>query len=167
MGKSSVKNSEDISRAKNLLKMNFFGLFALILFQLPLTSAFVIPSPSQFSTRSLTRRILPAANTSLFAAEKTKKKGALDESVRTKLVTESIAPWRTLRLFLYGALGSGAFIGGLVTLPGTAAILSGAKEGNINVEVSLRKIRCVFSGFGEVRVDKSRLTPELSTDLSS
>ena len=64
-----------------------------------------------------------------------KKKGGLDESVRTKLVSESIAPWRTLRLFLYFSLGSGALVGGLITLTGFAAVVSGAKEGNINTEV--------------------------------
>jgi hypothetical protein len=64
-----------------------------------------------------------------------KKKGGLDESVRTKLVSESIAPWRTLRLFLYFSLGSGALVGGLITLTGLAAVVSGAKEGSINTEV--------------------------------
>jgi Low psii accumulation1 / Rep27 len=68
-------------------------------------------------------------------AEKKKgKEGGLDETMRTKLVTESIAPWRTLRLFLYGALGSGAFIGGL--LSGSAAIAGSASpEFNLNTEV--------------------------------
>ncbi len=66
-----------------------------------------------------------------------KKKGGLDESVRTKLVSESIAPWRTLRLFFYFSLGSGALVGGLITLTGFAALLSGAKEGDINTEVSI------------------------------
>ena len=66
-----------------------------------------------------------------------KKKGALDESMRTKLISESIAPWRTLRLFLYGALGSGAFIGGLITLSGTlAAMSSGNSDVDLNTEVS-------------------------------
>lgn len=68
-----------------------------------------------------------------------KKKGGLDESVRTKLVSESIAPWRTLRLFLYFSLGSGAFVGGLITLTGLAAVVSGAKEGNVNTEVRTLK----------------------------
>jgi Low psii accumulation1 / Rep27 len=68
-----------------------------------------------------------------------KKKGGLDESVRTKLVSESIAPWRTLRLFLYFSLGSGALVGGLITLTGFAAVVSGAKEGNINTEVRILK----------------------------
>lgn len=108
---------------------------------LELTSAFVVAvvEPLRSSNR-------PACSVSgapraawarLAAAEGNQKKkgGALDESVRTKLLSESIAPWRTLRLFLYFSLGSGAFIGGLVTLPGAAAVLSGAKEGDMNVEV--------------------------------
>jgi hypothetical protein len=75
-----------------------------------------------------------------------KKKGGLDESVRTKLVSESIAPWRTLRLFLYFSLGSGALVGGLITLTGFAAVVSGAKEGNINTEVR-NLLMCMASIF--------------------
>ena len=58
---------------------------------------------------------------------KKKKSGGFDEGLRSKLVSESIAPWRTVRLFFYGSLGTGALIGGLVTLSGTAAALSGAR----------------------------------------
>ena len=54
--------------------------------------------------------------------------------MRSKLVTESIAPWRTLRLFLYGALGSGAFIGGLINTSGAIAG-SNRPEFNLNTEV--------------------------------
>ena len=54
-----------------------------------------------------------------------KKKSGLDGNVRTKLLSESIAPWRSLRLFLYISFASGALIGGLITLSGTAALLSG------------------------------------------
>lgn len=57
-----------------------------------------------------------------------KKAGGLDEGVRSKLVTESIAPWRTLRLFAYASLGSGALLGGIITLTGVAAALSGARN---------------------------------------
>jgi hypothetical protein len=65
-----------------------------------------------------------------------KKKGFLDSNVRSKLVTESIAPWRTLRLFLYFSAGSGALLGGLITLSGVAAALSGARtDVDLNVEV--------------------------------
>ena len=83
------------------------------------------PPPSYY------RALLPL----LAKAPGNNKKTGLDESVRTKLVTESIAPWRTLRLFLYGSLGSGAFIGGMVTLSSVAAISGGAKEGDLNTEV--------------------------------
>ena len=80
-----------------------------------------------------------------------KKKGGLEESVRTKLVSESIAPWRTLRLFLYFSLGSGALVGGLITLTGFAAVVSGVKEGDINTEVCTQRSAllvlycCVFA----------------------
>lgn len=46
----------------------------------------------------------------------------------SRLLTESIAPWRSLRLFVYGALGSGAALGGFLTLAGTIAVLSGARS---------------------------------------
>ena len=63
-----------------------------------------------------------------------KKGGGLDEGLRNKLVTESIAPWRTLRLFLYGALGSGAFIGGLINISGAVAA-SNSPDFNLQTEV--------------------------------
>lgn len=67
--------------------------------------------------------------------DKKKKVGGLDEGMRNKLVTESIAPWRTLRLFLYGALGSGAFVGGLINISGAVAG-SNSPDFNLNTEVS-------------------------------
>ena len=60
-------------------------------------------------------------------AVKSKKKTGLDPEVKSKLLAESIAPWRTVRLFLYGSLGSGALVGGLITATGVAAALSGAR----------------------------------------
>ena len=67
---------------------------------------------------------------------KNKKKDGLDETMRNKLVTESIAPWRTLRLFLYGSAGSGAFIGGLIN--GSGAIAASASPNfNIQTEVCM------------------------------
>mmetsp|Transcript_13997 Transcript_13997/g.35207 ORF Transcript_13997/g.35207 Transcript_13997/m.35207 type:complete len:338 (-) Transcript_13997:132-1145(-) len=70
--------------------------------------------------------------TTLFAEKK--KKGGLDESMRNKLVTESIAPWRTLRLFVYGSFGSGAFIGGLINGSGAIAAMS-SPEFNLQSEL--------------------------------
>ena len=68
--------------------------------------------------------------------KKKKNKGSFDEGLRTKLVSESIAPWRNLRLFFYGALGSGAAVGGFITLAGVAAALSGARTDlDLNTEV--------------------------------
>ena len=56
--------------------------------------------------------------------------------MRNKLVTESIAPWRTVRLFFYFAFGSGALIGGIITLTGFVAALTSANEDlNVNTEV--------------------------------
>lgn len=65
--------------------------------------------------------------------EKKKKVGGLDETVRNKLVAESIAPWRTLRIFLYFAAGSGALIGGLITLTGAIAAM-GNPDVDMNTE---------------------------------
>ena len=56
--------------------------------------------------------------------------------MRNKLVTESIAPWRTLRLFLYGSAGSGAFIGGLINGSGAIAA-SASPDFNIQTEVCM------------------------------
>lgn len=64
-----------------------------------------------------------------------KKRSSIDTNTRSRLLSESIAPWRTLRLFLYFALGSGAGLGGLITLAGVAAFLSGARSDlNLNTE---------------------------------
>ncbi len=67
-----------------------------------------------------------------------KKKGGLDESMRNKLLTESIAPWRTIRLFLYGSFGSGAFIGGLVNGSGAIAAMASPE---FNMQTEVRKAR--------------------------
>lgn len=57
-----------------------------------------------------------------------KSKGNVDAETRKKLLAESIAPWRTIRLFFYGSLGSGAALGGFITLTGVLAALSGARD---------------------------------------
>jgi len=80
------------------------------------------PSPTRQQQRRRT------ATTKLYA-EKKNKKGQIDESLRTKLVSETIAPWRSLRLFLYFALGSGAFVSGLITLSSVVAGLSSSSSG--------------------------------------
>mmetsp|Transcript_1821 Transcript_1821/g.4818 ORF Transcript_1821/g.4818 Transcript_1821/m.4818 type:complete len:393 (-) Transcript_1821:396-1574(-) len=67
-------------------------------------------------------------NDILEEAAETKGKAGMDSGVRTKLLSESIAPWRTLRLFMYASLGSGALLGGFITLSGVAAALSGARS---------------------------------------
>lgn len=73
-----------------------------------------------------------SSQTALFSDKK--KKGGLDESMRNKLLTESIAPWRTLRLFLYGSFGSGAFIGGLINGSGAIAA-SNSPEFSLQTEL--------------------------------
>lgn len=98
--------------------------------------------PQQFHghSRSLIRqsddRVSQTRLHSTSDKKKKKNKAAFDEGLRTKLVSESIAPWRTLRLFLYGALGSGAAVGGFITLAGAAAAFSGARTDlDLNTEL--------------------------------
>jgi hypothetical protein len=72
---------------------------------------------------------------------------ALDENVKNRLVKETIAPWRPLRLFLYFALGSGATIGGFIALTGTVAALSGARpDADLNAEVRSARLARPFPG---------------------
>jgi len=57
-----------------------------------------------------------------------KSSGGLDGNVSSKLLEETIAPYRGLRLFFYAAFGSGAFLGGLINASGTVAALSGLRD---------------------------------------
>jgi hypothetical protein len=71
--------------------------------------------------------------TSLNAEEK--NKSGLAPGVSKNLLTETIAPFRGLRLFLYGAFASGAFVGGLITLSGVVAAMNGLRgEVDMNTE---------------------------------
>ena len=83
----------------------------------------------------------PFSKTAL-CSEKRKKGGGLDENMKNKLVTESIAPWRTIRLFLYGSLGSGAFIGGLINGSGAIAA-SNSPDFNLQTEVRTRDVESI------------------------
>ena len=70
--------------------------------------------------------------------EAAKTKGRVDSETRKKLLAESIAPWRGLRLFLYAALASGAALGGFITLSGVIAGLSGVRTDlDLNTEVNI------------------------------
>jgi hypothetical protein len=67
--------------------------------------------------------------------ETKKKSGGIDGNVSNKLLAETIAPFRGLRLFLYAAFASGAFVGGLITASGVAAALSGVRtDVDLNAE---------------------------------
>mmetsp|Transcript_704 Transcript_704/g.1484 ORF Transcript_704/g.1484 Transcript_704/m.1484 type:complete len:353 (+) Transcript_704:89-1147(+) len=48
--------------------------------------------------------------------------------VSNKLLEETVAPFRGLRLFLYASFASGAFVGGLITLSGVAAAMNGLRD---------------------------------------
>eukprot|EP00536_Pseudo-nitzschia_multiseries_P002284 jgi/Psemu1/5234/gm1.5234_g len=96
--------------------------------------------PATTTTTTTTTTVASRTQTALFSSENdndNKKKGGLDGSMRNKLLTESIAPWRTLRLFLYGSLGSGAFVGGLIN--GSGAIANSASpDFNLQTENAVR-----------------------------
>lgn len=97
-------------------------------------------------------------------AEKKKK---LDEDVKSRLITESIAPWRTLRLFLYVSLGSGAALGGFITAAGVAATLSGARP-DVDLNTDYLNLAIDFGAviafviFGKLDIDKGN---ELNTKV--
>jgi len=94
------------------------------------TTATTISSfhPSVILTRSSTNTLtlLKEKNDSTSTSDANKKSG-LDRKVSNKLLAETIAPFRGLRLFFYGAFASGAFVGGLITASGVAAALSGVR----------------------------------------
>lgn len=108
------------------------------------STAFHAPAVSR-GVASRGQSLVPKPHTDrtqvVLQSTKKKNKAPFDEALRTKLVSESIAPWRTLRLFLYGSLGSGAAVGGFITLAGTAAALSGARTDlDLNTEVGLSHV---------------------------
>ncbi len=53
--------------------------------------------------------------------------GGGGSAVSNKLLAETIAPFRGLRLFFYAAFASGAFVGGLITLSGVIAASNGLR----------------------------------------
>lgn len=77
------------------------------------------------------------------------KSQGLDTNVRSRLLSESIAPWRTLRLFLYAALGSGAAIGGFITVSGLAAAIAKNTSGEALVDLSAQYLNIAID-FGAV-----------------
>jgi hypothetical protein len=110
-------------------------------------------APSLLPPSTTTRRPsgVDSQTTVLFAkTEKTTPKKPFDEGLRSKLVSEAIAPWRTVRLFFYGSLGSGALIGGLITLAGTAAALTGARD-DLDLNTQVCYVLCACVPFVRVR----------------
>jgi len=61
-----------------------------------------------------------------------------------KLLAESIAPWRTLRIFFYVSLGSGALLGGFINLTGLAANLSGAGPPGLDINMQYKDVAIDF-----------------------
>lgn len=119
-------------------------LFSRLAIVLGLVAGAAAFAPPQKHSRAIFRKEVKSTtlwsnreDDTISQAADIKKKSGLDASVRNKLLAESIAPWRTIRLFLYFALGSGAFVGGLITLSGVVAGLGGARTDlDLNTEVS-------------------------------
>ncbi|GMI30132.1 hypothetical protein TeGR_g1124, partial [Tetraparma gracilis] len=68
----------------------------------------------------------------------------LDPALRTKLLAETIAPWRSVRLFACGSLGSGAALGGFLTLAGLLAAKSGARS-DVDIDEATANVAIDFA----------------------
>jgi hypothetical protein len=114
------------------------SLAVLFLALLTVHSSAFAPRTTDPMVRSMSQRQQPTPFLLLYNQS---KKKPYDEKLRKKLLSESIAPWRTIRLFLYGSLGSGAFVGGFIQLTGLLAALSkGQTDIDMNTEVNI----CVY-----------------------
>lgn len=80
-------------------------------------------------------------------------------TVSNKLLAETIAPFRGLRLFFYGAFASGAFAGGLITLSGAIAAWNGLRP-DIDVHEAYKNLAIDFGAvaffgvFAKLDLDK-------------
>ncbi|KAL7495564.1 hypothetical protein ACHAWT_003955 [Skeletonema menzelii] len=99
-------------------------------------AAFAPPTISHHMSKSVqTQQRQKILTTTQLYETKQKKSGGIDRNVSNKLLAETIAPFRGLRLFLYAAFASGAFVGGLITASGVAAALSGVRtDVDLNAE---------------------------------
>lgn len=109
----------------------------LVLALLATSSAFAPVAHRHAHLRQTDPNVVETTTCLFNTPETNKKKKPYDEQLRKKLLSESIAPWRTIRLFLYGSLGSGAFVGGFIQLTGLLAALSaGTPDIDMNTEVN-------------------------------
>lgn len=97
----------------------------------------------------------------------------LDNQLKTKLFAETIAPWRSLRLFLYASLGAGAFISTLLTSATLAAHFTHSrtdvdvKAASINLAIDLVAV-VSFAVFAKIDLEKnSELVERVSNKLNS
>jgi hypothetical protein len=80
--------------------------------------------------------------------------------VSNKLLAETIAPFRGLRLFFYGAFASGALAGGLITLSGILAALNGVRSDTIDLNEAYTNLAIDFGAvlffgiFAKLDLDK-------------
>lgn len=132
---SSAKNSVSIISVLLLLSTGIASAFTFH----PRTTSISLPTQSyNINSSRSTKTIVSALNedkTISDAAVTKKGNKRLDSETRKKLIAESIAPWRTLRLFLYFSLGSGAAVGGFINLTGLLAAMNNGKEFDMNTEL--------------------------------
>jgi hypothetical protein len=111
-----------------------FGLPIVLLLALTASNINALVTSARSARPSFIVR-MASDDTEVPKVEKSKST-LVDPAVRSRLLAESIAPWRTVRLFFYGSLGSGAALGGFITLTGVLAALSGARPDlDLNTEV--------------------------------
>lgn len=101
----------------------------------------LVPIKKHPSDSLIFRSTMTSYPSSIFMASDNDKKAEVDGGISSRLLAETIAPWRSLRLFLYFSLGSGAFVGGLITL---SRILAASRFQNdqldLNPEVNLEVV---------------------------
>lgn len=129
------------------------------------------PSSSSFSLRRYNGLVASSSSSSLIVNALEKSNDESSSSVRgqkqpsggtavsNKLLAETIAPFRGLRLFFYGAFASGAFAGGLITLSGVLAALNGVQsdidlnEAYTNLAIDFCAV-IFFAVFAKLDLDK-------------
>jgi len=126
--------------------------------------------PHLQSLGSIERRLLVVLNESSDSnSGDDRSEGGIDKNVSNKLLAETIAPFRGLRLFFYAAFASGAFIGGLITASGVAAALSGARTDvdvdaeYINLAIDFGAV-ALFGVLAKIDLDKGK---ELTVSVES
>ena len=109
---------------------------------------FAPPSTSASTTKNIARQrsqYAPRAASITSLREKKKSKSSeRDSAVSNKLLVETVAPFRGLRLFFYAAFASGAFVGGLINASGAVAALSGLRGDEVDMNTEYLNLAIDF-----------------------